>query len=102
MSVRRALSTKRLAAVLAVPLLLIVLALSLGGDAAKQNSRCAGTVRNSRIITTLKRSLKMVMMICAGHFSLQVNPYAESWPLATPFMIVSVQRLAPNQYGISR
>jgi len=31
-----------------------------GRDAAKQNSRCAGTVRNSRIITTLCRSLKMV------------------------------------------
>ncbi len=31
-----------------------------GRDAAKQNSRCAGTVRNSRIITTICRSLKMI------------------------------------------
>src|ERR1022692_1470014 len=31
-----------------------------GRDAAKQNSRCAGTVRNSRIITTPCPSLKMV------------------------------------------
>jgi hypothetical protein len=28
--------------------------------------------------------------------------HEESWPPGTPFMIVSAQRFAPNQYGISR
>src|SRR5271155_3095302 len=37
-----------------------------GRDAAKQNSRCAGTVRNPRIIATPCRSLKMIAEILRG------------------------------------
>ena len=45
-----------------------------GRDAAKQNSRCAGTVRNSRIITTVCRSLKMVADDFHRAFSFSRSP----------------------------
>jgi hypothetical protein len=36
-------------------------------------------------------------------FSRSLLPLShERWPLSEPFMIVSAQRFAPNQYGISR
>ena len=35
-------------------------------------------------------------------FSPRFFCHDERWPLGTPFMIVSTQRFAPNQYGISR
>src|SRR5208282_4829018 len=67
-----------------------------GREAARQNSQCAGTVRNYRIITTVCRPLKMDAVDFRRAFLLALLaafcpvPYQdEGWPLGTPFMIAS-------------
>ena len=101
-----ALSTKGLTAVFAVHW-----ALSLGGMAAKQNSRCAGNRAElsnySNLATFLKIvaddfSLPLFLLTFFCHILFHARSHDERWPLGTPFMTVSAQRLAPNQYGISR
>jgi hypothetical protein len=37
-----------------------------------------------------------------SHILFLARSHDERWPLGTPFMTVSAQRLAPTQYGISR
>src|SRR5271170_2552635 len=78
-------------------------------DAAKQNNRCAETVRNSRIITTVCPSLKTVaedfrapflfalFSHMLAYISSHIFSHYESGPLGTPFMMVNAQRFAPNQ-----